>query len=199
MMLTEETTFADAALPLAEFKAHLTIGSGFADSGAQDVTLLSYLRAAVSAIEARTGKALIERSFAWTVYEWRDPAGAPLPVAPVVTLTGLDRVDADGAATALSLTSVRVEADTHRPMLRPRTGSLPSAPSGGSVVLRFDAGMAPAWGGLPSDLGHAVMLLAAHYYEYRDDTALGDGCMPFGVSSLVQRYRPMRLHLGASA
>ncbi|PCH74343.1 MAG: hypothetical protein COC12_04000, partial [Rhodobacteraceae bacterium] len=49
---------------------------------------------------------------------------------------------------------------------------------------------------LPADLGQAVLLLAAHYYEYRDETSLGDGCMPFGVSSLVQRYRAVRLSLG---
>ena len=43
------------------------------------------------------------------------------------------------------------------------------------------------------------MLLAAHYYEYRDTTALGEGCMPFGVSSLIQRYRVSRITLGAGS
>ena len=41
------------------------------------------------------------------------------------------------------------------------------------------------------------MLLASHYYEYRDETALSQGCMPFGVTSLIARYRPIRLGLGA--
>ena len=43
----------------------------------------------------------------------------------------------------------------------------------------------------------AVLLLAAHYFEYRDETALSDGCMPFGVTSLIQRYRTVRFSLGA--
>jgi len=43
-----------------------------------------------------------------------------------------------------------------------------------------------------------VLLLAAHYYEYRDETALGEGCMPFGVSSLIERYRTVRLFAGGA-
>jgi uncharacterized phiE125 gp8 family phage protein len=38
--------------------------------------------------------------------------------------------------------------------------------------------------------------LAAHYYEYRDETSLARGCMPFGVQSLIERYRSMRLFAG---
>jgi uncharacterized phiE125 gp8 family phage protein len=41
-------------------------------------------------------------------------------------------------------------------------------------------------------------MLAAHFYEYRHETALGSGCMPFGVTSLIERYRPLRLSLGAT-
>ena len=58
------------------------------------------------------------------------------------------------------------------------------------------AGFATGWDELPADLAQAVLLLAAHYYEYRNETALSDGCMPFGVTSLVQRYRPMRIAPG---
>jgi uncharacterized phiE125 gp8 family phage protein len=57
--------------------------------------------------------------------------------------------------------------------------------------------MAASWGELPADLAQAVLMLAAHFYEYRQDTGLGRGCMPFGVSSLIERYRGLRLSLGA--
>ena len=66
------------------------------------------------------------------------------------------------------------------------------------MKIVFTAGMAADWGGLPADLGQAVLLLAAHYYEYRDETALGAGCMPFGVTSLIQRYRTVRLAPGVA-
>jgi uncharacterized phiE125 gp8 family phage protein len=49
---------------------------------------------------------------------------------------------------------------------------------------------------LPADLQQAVLLLAAHYYEYRDEQSLGEGCMPFGVTSLIARYRALRMGLG---
>ncbi|ADO42299.1 phage conserved hypothetical protein, phiE125 gp8 family [Ketogulonicigenium vulgare Y25] len=40
-------------------------------------------------------------------------------------------------------------------------------------------------------------MLAAHYYEYRQDPALDGACMPFGVSALTERYRTLRLSMGA--
>jgi len=67
MMLIEETVIADANLPLEEFKAHLRLGTGFSDDGTQDQILLSFLRASLSAVEARTGKALFERGFLWSL------------------------------------------------------------------------------------------------------------------------------------
>ena len=62
-MLIEETAVSPAALPLAEFKAHLRLGTGFADDDIQDPVLESFLRAAIAAIEGRTGKMLLERIF----------------------------------------------------------------------------------------------------------------------------------------
>jgi len=59
--------------------------------------------------------------------------------------------------------------------------------------VRFEAGFGADLGDLPADLAQAVLLLAAHYHEYRDETALAQGCMPFGVSSLIARYQPMRI------
>lgn len=197
MMLIEETTFADAALPVEEFKAHLKVGTGFEDDTLQDETLISFLRAAIAAIEARTGKALLERTWAWTIHGWHNEEGEAFPVAPVGAISQILRTDGDGEDEVLALSLVRFEADMHRPLLRPRGTFLPGVPTGGSVTVRFSAGIAGDWAGLPADLRHAVLMLATHYYEYRDDTALSDGCMPFGVTSLIQRYRPTRLTMGA--
>ncbi|MCX8227300.1 MAG: head-tail connector protein, partial [Sulfitobacter sp.] len=58
------------------------------------------------------------------------------------------------------------------------------------------AGYGATWGQVPADLQQAVFLLAGHYYEFRHETNLSDGCMPFGVSSLIERYKPMRLGFG---
>ena len=59
MVLVELTTVPTGALPVTEFATHLHLGTGFADDGSQDAVLEAYLRAAMAAIEARIGKALI--------------------------------------------------------------------------------------------------------------------------------------------
>ena len=43
---------ADVALPVAEFRDHLQLGSGFADDGMQDSVLIAQLRAALAAVQA---------------------------------------------------------------------------------------------------------------------------------------------------
>ena len=197
MMLIEETLVPDPALPVDRFKDHLRLGTGFGELGLQDGVLRGFLRAAIAAIEARTGKVLIARDFSLSLIDWDDAGGQILPVAPVTALTQVVLEDANAVQTLVAPERYRLERDSQRPRLRPAGMLLPTVPTGGTVTVTFIAGMAADWDGLPADLGQAVMLLAAHYYEYRDDTGLGPGCMPFGVTSLIQRYRTVRLGLGA--
>ncbi len=192
-MLSEETAITDAALPVVQFRSHLRLGSGFGEEGLQDDLLKGFLRAAIATIEARTGKVLMSRDFSWLVYAWSDPARARLPVAPVTAITGFTLVDAVAAEVTVAPERYWLERDRQGPVLRPSGALLPSIPGGGYARIALSAGMAADWGGLPADLGQAVLLLAAHYYEYRDETALAPGCMPFGVSSLIDRYRVLRL------
>ncbi|WP_227267844.1 head-tail connector protein [Roseobacter weihaiensis] len=193
MMLIEETTVPDAALPVEAFKAHLRLGTGFGQGTTQDEVLTGFLRAALSAIEARTGKVLVARSFSWTLSFWRDRDAQGLPVAPVNAISRVATVERNGTQTDVSATSYWLERDSQRPRLRATGASLPMIPTGGAVVIDFEAGFGAGWDDIPSDLQQAVFLLAAHYYEYRHETSLGDGCMPFGVTSLIERYKVMRL------
>ena len=199
MMLIEETAVLPAALPLAEFKTHLRLGTGFTDDDIQDPLLESFRRAAVSAIEARTGKILIERSFSLTLPQWRDVDGHPFPIAPVTAVTRVLLRDRADEEEIIDATHYRLEQDSHRPILRPAGAVLPVVPLGGTVEVGFFAGLSADWTGLPADLGHAVLLLASHYYENRNETALGGGCMPFGVTSLIERYRTIRLFGGGAS
>jgi uncharacterized phiE125 gp8 family phage protein len=196
MMLIEETTVPDTALPVEDFKAHLRLGTGFGQEDVQNEVISGFLRAAIAAIEARTGKILIMRSFSWTLTHWRDPGAQTLPVAPVSALTRLAVVARDGTETDIATNSYWLERDSQRPRLRATGVSLPVIPAGGSARMEFQAGYDPVWLNLPSDLQQAVLMLASHYYEYRHDMSLSDGCMPFGVSSLIERYRVMRLGAG---
>lgn len=196
MMLVEETTVPPSALSVTQFKDHLRLGSGFSDDGLQDGLLESFLRAAMAAIEARTGKILIEREFNWTLTAWRDTGQQALPVAPVSAISEVVTISRLGEETVASAASYRLEPDMQRPCLVATGGMLPVVPLAGSVRVGFLAGFGPDWSDLPADLAQAVMMLAAHYHEYRHETAFGGGCMPFGVSALIERYRTVRLFGG---
>ncbi|WP_341366350.1 head-tail connector protein [Yoonia sp. BS5-3] len=196
MMLIEETTVPSAALPVAQMKDHMRLGSGFSDDGLQDPVLETYLRAALAAIEARTGKILVEREFSWTLTAWRDCRRQPLPVAPVNAVTSVTLIAMNGEETIADDAAWSLQPDNQRPCLRATGASLPACPAGGSIRIGFLAGFGPDWGDLPADLAQAVMMLAAYYYEYRHDTAQARGLLPFGVSSLIERYRTVRMFMG---
>lgn len=198
MILVEETSVPGALLPVEQFKAHLRLGTGFSDDSVQDAVLESFLRAALAAIEARTGKVILRREFTWSLTAWRDSRGQALPVAPVNAIVEVIITDRLGGTEAVDPSLYRLAKDEQRPRLLPTGFMLPTVPVGGSVDVTFSAGYASFWSDLPEDLAQAVLLLAAHYYEYRHETQLGQGCMPFGVSSLIERYKTVRL-LGGSA
>ncbi len=199
MMLIEQTTVPSTALPVQEFKDHLRLGTGFADVGAQDAALESYLRAAMAAIEGRIGKALITRDF---------------PVEPVTlaqrratgVATGAGRRDRVGSdcwtGTGPSLSSIRNAigwcATCSGRRSRRRGRILPGIPTGGAVEIVFTAGFGAGWDDVPADLRQAVLLLAAQYYELRHDTVGGDA-MPFGVMALIARWRTVRVLGGGAA
>jgi len=199
MMLVEQTTVPGAALPVAEFKDHLRLGTGFADDGVQDSVLQAYLRAAISAIEARTGKALISRDFAWTINAWRDFGAQALPIAPVSAITGLTIVDRAGGQELIDPARYLLEQDMHRPRLVASALVLPTIPVGGHAIIAFTAGFGAAWGDVPADLGQAVMILAAHFYDNRGAASGGEAEMPQAVAMLVARWRVTRLFGGGAS
>lgn len=196
MMLIEDSTVPDTALPIEAFKAHLRLGTGFGEDGLQDGVLLGFLRAAIAAIEARTGKVLVARSFSLVLSEWRTAIAQTLPVAPVREIANVSMLDRLGEETTVSPDAYWLEQDAQRPLIKPRAMLLPQVPLDGSVRIAFTAGFAADFGDIPADLAQAVLLLAAHYYEFRHETTLSSGCMPFGVTSLIERYRTVRLSAG---
>ena len=196
-MLVEETTVPQSALPVATFKDHMRMGSGFSDDDIQDGVLEGFLRAALAAIEARTGKITIERTFSMTLTAWRDTASQPLPLAPVRAIAGVAIVDRQGAETQVDPIAYTLIQDTHRPHLRAGQAALPPIPAAGTARIHLSAGYGPDWSDLPADLAQAVMMLAAHFYEFRHDVGTGPKAMPFGVVSLIERFRTVRLFQGS--
>lgn len=199
MLLVEDTIVPAAALPLAQFREHLRMGTGFADDSLQDGLLERHLRAALAAIEARTAKILIARSFAWTLSKWRNPTAQPLPVAPLDIVTGVTLIDRAGEETIVDEAQWTLHHDAHRPVLAATGACLPMIPSLGQVRVGFIAGYGPVWSDIPADLAQATLLLAGHFYEFRH-SAEGRGVdMPADIAALIGSYRRVRLGLGGLA
>ncbi|MFC7705001.1 hypothetical protein ACFQXB_12415 [Plastorhodobacter daqingensis] len=192
MMLSELSAVADAALPVEEFKEHLRLGSGFADGAVQDGLLRAHLRAAIAAIEARTAKVLLQRSFELELAEWREAGAQALPVAPVVEVSAVLTLDRHGTERSIPPERWRLLRDMHRPKLVATGFILPGIPTGGAVRIGLLAGFG-AWTDVPADLRQATLMLAAQYYEDRP----GTGAMPAAVQALVERWRTVRTFGGA--
>jgi uncharacterized phiE125 gp8 family phage protein len=198
MMLTEMATVAALALPIQGLKDHLRLGTGFADDEFQDALLESQLRAAIAAIEARIGKALLTRQFRLVLEDWRAAADQPFPLAPISQVVSITLFDGIGGSVLIDPARYRLVTDMHRPRLAATGTALPVVPSGGRIEVLFEAGFGAAWNAVPADLGHAVMLLSADFYEHRHQAGLGTAGLPFGVVSLIDRWRTVRV-LGGSA
>lgn len=198
MMLSEVTAVPQAALPVAEFKDHLRLGTGFADDGAQDALAESYLRAALAAIEGRIGKALIARDFRLELAGWRWPDAQALPMAPVSRVVTVTVKDRTGAAEVIDAGRYRLVRDAQRPKIVAAGALLPGIPVGGTVEVVFTAGFGPAWAEVPADLAQAAFLLAGQYHEFRHENGAPQA-MPFGVMALIERWRTVRMLGGGSA
>ena len=192
MILIEQTQVPDVALPVAEFREHLQLGSGFADDGFQDSVLLDALRAAIATIEGKTSKALISRDFVLVISAWRDLGQQALPIAPVSAVQSLSIVDANDTSTPVDPGAYRLKADAHAPHVKSLSLSFPTIPVGGSADLAFAAGFG-AWGDVPADLRQAVFLLATHYYETRGAAGNRTTQMPLSVAGICRRHAPIRL------
>lgn len=194
MMLVELTAPPLEALPVAGLRAHLRLGTGFdlTDDATETAALAGFLRAAIATIEARTGKVLLARQFRMRIEDWRDPAGQPLPLAPVNAVERVEMDDGAGQVTVIAPDLWRLQPDMQRPVLLPRGPWLPVVPQGGFVTVTFAAGFGPVWDAVPADLAQAVLLLAARYYEDRSFEGT-PSAMPFGVSALIERWRAVRV------
>lgn len=199
MMLIEQGGVPQAALPLQTLRDHLRLGSGFADDSFQDGLLEGLLRAAMAAVEGRTSKILLSRSFVLTLDDWRDASEQALPVSPVSAVGSVTLFDIAGVAAVVAADRYRLVRDLHRPKLAATGTVLPAVPEGGRVEVVFQAGFGAGWEQVPPDLGQAVILLAAEYYEMRHEAGQREGGgLPLAVQVLIERWRTVRL-LGGGA
>jgi len=190
MTTVEVTPVAAGALPLAQFRDHLRLGTGFGDDSLQDGVLETCLRAALARVEGYCGKAVLERAFVLRVGAWRELSRQILPLAPVSAVMRLAIRDRLGAEVVIDPGSYQLIRDDMAPMVISAGYMMPRIPLAGQAEIGFLAGYGD-WAAVPGDIALAVLMLAAAYYEARD--AGGAAALPGAVSGLLARYRNLRL------
>lgn len=193
MNIVEETSVPAEALPLLEFREHLRLGSGFPDDSLQDTLLESTLRAAIGAIEYRTGKALFRRSFVLRVEGWATGSFQPILRGPLVQVSSVRLVASDGGVTEVPGATYKVVPDDFKAGLQ-AIQALPSVPLNGHAEIRFEAGYGVEWSDIPESLAQAVMVLGAHFYETRGGSQ--ETGLPLLVRVLIEAFRDLRLFGG---
>lgn len=192
-MLTEVSPVAEAALPIIPLREHLRMGTGFSDDNLQNGLLVACLRAALSLVEARTGKAVLSRSFRVDLQGWSGMFTQRLPVCPVVTLDEIRIFDREDVASVVSSNTYRLVQIKHRASVE-AIGALPRVPSYGRIEIDLVAGYGAAWNAVPAGLRQAVLMVAAGLYEGRA-VERGDVLSPT-VNALLTEFRAARLTLG---
>ena len=184
-------TVDPAAEPLstAEAKAHLRIAH---DS--EDTLLAGLVRAAREEVERATGLALIDQSWRLVLDGW--PAGglALLRRTPVREVLSVTVYDDQGAASVLAPGSYALDA-----VSAPARLYFTDRPSPGLVLngieVDFTAGFGEAGTDVPDLLKRAMLILVAHWYEFRG--AFGADSQPVSLPGeyrrLIAAYRTPRL------
>jgi len=166
-----------APAALDELKAWLAIAS----SG-DDATLAALLNAALETCEAFTGLLPLEATCEEVLPA--DACWRSLQTRPVQAITGIDGIPPEGARFAFAPADYAIDLDAdggaHVRILNPGAA--------GRVAVRFTAGLAPDWAGLPDGVRLGVIRLAAEAYRRRDGE--GQGLQP--PAAIVALWRPWR-------
>ncbi|WP_298198676.1 hypothetical protein [Novosphingobium sp.] len=186
----KRTIITPAALvptALAELKNWLGIA---ATTTGDDAGLTALLRAALDGCEAFTGALPLLCTCEEVIGpgpDWQGLVAGPVQVVSGVQGfgPGLPRADLPAAAYAIDLSA---EGGGRVRILAPGPAT--------RFAVRFQAGLAADWAGLPDGLRHGIVRLAAHGYRQRDVQGEGIGpavVPPPAVAALWRPWRGVRL------
>jgi uncharacterized phiE125 gp8 family phage protein len=172
---------------LAAAKAWLKL-----DGDDEDALVTALVAAARLHVESVTGRALLAQSWRLMLSRWPDDFIIRMPVSPVLSLTSITAIDADGGETELDLDGIDIgraelllPADFARPTLRHHNG----------IAIDYVAGYGAEAEDVPESLRQALLLLVVYWFEHRDTVFTpGPGrAEPLGFEALIAPHRVVRL------
>lgn len=185
--MTLMRTEAPGAEPvtLAQAKAHLRVSHA-----SEDELIADLVRAAREEVERQTGIAMLAQSWRLVLDDW--PAGRLVrlqryPVRAVQTITVFDEA---GDPTVLAASAYRVDT-LSRPGRVLVEKPLPVGSPLNGIEVDFTAGFGEAAADVPDTLKRAVLLLVAHWFEFRGAVAPDEQPMsyPAGFDRLLAPFR----------
>lgn len=118
-----------------------------------------------------------------------------LATRPVQAITAVDAMPGEGPRYSLPSEAYAIDLDAEGAgMIRLTgriTGAMTGSARGSRIAVRFTAGLAPDWDGLPESLRHGIIRLAAHNYRERDRDP--GKTPPAAVAAVWRPWRRMRL------
>jgi uncharacterized phiE125 gp8 family phage protein len=186
-------TSPPAAEPVtvADAKAHMRI-----DTDAEDVLIGSLLLTSRLHIETALSLALITQSWTMTLDRWPSARQLDLPLAPLRSIDEVRVKDARGDATEVPEQNYLVDLASRPPRLvwNNCAPPLPGLAAKG-IEIDLTAGFGDTADTVPAPLKHAILMLAAHWYEHRDPQEIGaaGARIPDAVGDLINPFRTIRL------
>jgi uncharacterized phiE125 gp8 family phage protein len=167
-------------VPIEAAKAYLRIAGSD-----EDALLAGLVRTASELCEAFTRLTLVDTEIDEMLAA--RPAWSRLERAPVRAILSVGAVGPGGATTPLAGGDHAIDIDAAG------TGWVRMLRGGvaGRVAVRYRAGLASDWNGVPEPLRQGVVRMAAHLYAHRDRE--DGGGPPAAVAALWLPYRRLRL------
>ncbi len=174
---------------LAEAKAHLRI-----DHSHEDPLISSTMTAARYYAETASGQKFITQS--WRQYEtcMADNRRIALRLRPVQSISAVTIYDQEGNPSILSSNDFELVRGSE-PALLQFSSSISTAQAANGVEIDMVVGMGDFGIDVPDTIKRAILMLTAHWYEFRGAVDPRDQpvSIPSGFDALVSPFREMRL------
>jgi len=191
MSLAMTSPPASEPVTVADAKAHLRI-----DGSEEDVLIASLLLTSRLHIETALSLALVTQSWTLKLDCWPPGRDVELPLSPLRSVDEVRIKDASGVAVVVSAESYLVDlaARPARLVWNNVTPPIPRVAVNG-IEIDLTAGFGADGDSVPAPLKHAILMLAAHWYEHRDPQEIGgEGArIPDAVGELINPFRTIRL------
>lgn len=178
---------AASVLPVShvDLKAHTRI-----DADDDDAMVDIYLRGATAFVERRVGQKLITQTWTQAFSGLADKLW--LAVSPVASISSVTYYDDDNASQTLTSTYYRLQNGYAGAYVERDSGSTypTTYDRDDAVTVTMVAGHGAAPASVPYDLRQAIMLIAAHWYEIREDaTPMELRSIPMGAEAIMATQR----------